>query len=324
MTELHDAHGVVHDDHVENARSITHNRFLAILSLEKQCLAAEVISLACQLREMQARAAASADATRQQIERDLHDGAQQRLIALRIKLQLTAEGVGDRASETAQQLNRLGDEVQRAIDELRALARGVFPRTLADFGPVEAVRDIARSAAIPTTVNGINVGRRSPEVERAVHFCCLEALQNTYEHAPAATAAEVTLAASGHELTFEVTDNGLGFDLAAVAVGAGLQNMHDRIASLGGIAVCWRSARVRGAGQRRDTAHGTSRPRIDGAWQIDRAVQPQTGLSPLVRRRTPDCDQCCAPSGWVWRTRGKYDRAFAGAALARIVDSLAS
>jgi signal transduction histidine kinase len=80
----------------------------------------------------------------------------------------------------------------------------------------------------------VNVGRYRPEVERAIYLCCLEALQNTYKHADAATAAHVRIAARGRELTFEVTDNGLGFDAGTVALGAGLHNMHDRVASLGG------------------------------------------------------------------------------------------
>ena len=83
-------------------------------------------------------------------------------------------------------------------------------------------------------MSGVNVGRYRPEVERAIYFCCLEALQNTYKHAQTATAAHVRIAARGRELTFEVTDNGPGFDVGTVAPGAGLRNMHDRVASLGG------------------------------------------------------------------------------------------
>ena len=186
------------------------------------------------MRDTQARAAASADDAREQIERDLHDGAQQRLIGLRIRPQLAAEPSGDAAPHTTEELNQLGTEVQLAIDELRALAAGVFPAVLGDFGPVAALKQSVRAAPVPTIVSGVNVGRYRPEVERAIYFCCLEALQNTYKHADAATAAHVRIAAHGRELTFEVTDNGLGFDAGTVALGAGLHNMHDRVASLGG------------------------------------------------------------------------------------------
>ena len=129
----------------------------ASLSLENQRLAADVANLVREMRDTQARAAASADDAREQIERDLHDGAQQRLIALRIKLQLAAERSGDTASDTTEQFNQLGTEVQLAIDELRAFAEGVFPAVLGDFGPVAALEQAVRAAPVPTTVSGVKV-----------------------------------------------------------------------------------------------------------------------------------------------------------------------
>ena len=206
----------------------------ASLSLENQRLAADVANLVREMRDTQARAAASADDAREQIERDLHDGAQQRLIALRIRLQLAAERSGDTAPETTEQFNQLGTEVQLAIDELRAFAQGVFPAVLGDFGPVEALKQAVRAAPVPTTVSAVDVGRYRPELERAIYFCCLEALQNTYKHAHTATAAHVRIATRGAELAFEVTDNGPGLDLGTVSPGAGLRNMQERVASLGG------------------------------------------------------------------------------------------
>jgi signal transduction histidine kinase len=104
-----------------------------------------------------------------------------------------------------------------AIDELRAFAQGVFPPALAAFGPVPALSQIARDAPISTTVTAANLGRYRPEVERAIYFCCLEALQNSYKHAHSATGAHVRIAARGRELTFEVTDDGPGFDAGTVA-----------------------------------------------------------------------------------------------------------
>jgi signal transduction histidine kinase len=240
VTDLRDAAGsvvavLVHDQALEDETAfINVIGSYASMSLENQRLAADVANLVREVRDTQARATASADDAREQIERDLHDGAQQRLIGLRIKLQLAAERSGDAAPETTEELNQLGTEVQLAIDELRALAAGVFPSVLGDFGPVAALKQAVRAAPVPTIVSGVNVGRCRPEVERAIYFCCLEALQNTYKHADAATAAYVRIAARGRELTFEVTDNGLGFDAGTVALGAGLHNMHDRVASLGG------------------------------------------------------------------------------------------
>lgn len=240
VTDLHNAEGnvvaaLVHDQALEAETAfINVIGSYASLSLENQRLAVDVANLVREMRDTQARAAASADDTREQIERDLHDGAQQRLIALRIKLQLAAERSGDAALHTTEQFNQLGTEVQLAIDELRAFTQGVFPAVLGDFGPVTALKRAVRAAPVPTTVSGVNVGRYRPEVERAIYFCCLEALQNTYKHAHTATAAHVRIATRGRELTFEVTDDGLGFDLGTVALGAGLHNMHDRVASLGG------------------------------------------------------------------------------------------
>ena len=240
VTDLRDASGsvvavLVHDQALEDESAfINVIGSYASLSLENQRLAADVANLVREMRDAQARAAASADDAREQIERDLHDGAQQRLIGLRIKLQLAAERSGDGAPDTTEELNQLGTEVQLAIDELRALAAGVFPAVLGDFGPVAALKQAVRAAPVPTTVSVVNVGRYGPEIERTIYFCCLEALQNTYKHARTGTAAQVRIAARGRELTFEVTDNGLGFDPGTVALGAGLHNMHDRVASLGG------------------------------------------------------------------------------------------
>ncbi len=240
VTDLHDAGGsvvavLIHDQALE-AESAFINVIgsYASLSLENQRLAADVAHLVGEMRDTQSRAAASADDAREQIERDLHDGAQQRLIMLRMKLQLAAERSGNAAPDTTEELNQLGTEVQLAIDELRALAAGVFPAVLGDFGPVAALKQAIRAAPVPTTVSGANVGRYRREIERAIYFCCLEALQNTYKHANTATSSAVRISTRGRELTFEVTDNGLGFDVGTVALGAGLRNMHDRVASLGG------------------------------------------------------------------------------------------
>jgi signal transduction histidine kinase len=239
VTELRGSRGevvavLVHDDALQAEKAfINAVGSYATLTLENNRLAAEVTSLLRDMRETQARAAASADRAREQIERDLHDGAQQRLVALRIQLELAAERPGaDEAS--AVRLHQLGGEVELAIDELRSLARGVYTPALADRGPVAAIREAARHASIDTTVTGQNLRRHSPQVERAVYFCCLEALQNVYKHARPATSAHIIIAELAHELIFEVNDDGVGFDLGAAKAGAGLHNMRDRLAPLDG------------------------------------------------------------------------------------------
>jgi signal transduction histidine kinase len=239
VTELHDdSHQVVaaliHDDALrDEAAFVNAVGSYAALSLENQRLAADVAHLGLEMREAQARATVSADRTRERIERDLHDGAQQRLIALRIKLQLAADDAANNP-DGAERLKELGADVQLAINELRTLARGVFTPVLTDLGPVAALRQAGRDAPIPTTITAAKIRRFSPDVERAVYFCCLEALQNAFKHAQAATAVRVTIVDRGHELTFEVSDDGEGFDLYTVDAGAGLRNMRDRVASLGG------------------------------------------------------------------------------------------
>ncbi len=208
----------------------------AALTLENHGLAADVANLARGMRETQARAGVKADQAREDIERDLHDGAQQRLIGLGIKLHDVAERSGN-DPVASEQLTRLGAEVQAIIDELRRLARGLFPRVLSDLGPVAALRETARSAPLPTTVSGRLGDRYAAEIERAVYFCCLEALQNAYKHGGAATVVRVRLVQHEQDLAFEVTDDGEGFDPDLKTVGAGLQNMHDRVALLGGALV---------------------------------------------------------------------------------------
>ena len=214
VTDLRDAGGnvvaaLIHDDALQDESAfINAVGAYATLTLENHRLEAEVSNLARQMRETQARAAASADHTRQELERDLHDGAQQRLIALRIKLQLAAEHSGDPAAETAERLNRLGAEVQRAIDEMRALAHGVFPPALVDFGPVEALRESVRSAPIPTTVKAANV-RRYTLRGRAGRVLLLPG--GTAERLQARVhgyRCAVTIATRGRQLAFEVADDG--------------------------------------------------------------------------------------------------------------------
>jgi signal transduction histidine kinase len=239
VTELHDGSGhvvaaLVHDEALQDERAfINAVASYATLTLENEHLAADVAHLAHEIRETQARAAASADRTRQEIERDLHDGAQQRLIALQIKLELAAQRPGADVAG-ADELKRLGAEVQLVMNDLRALARGVFTPVLTDLGPVAALREAVRDAPIRTSIVVGKLGRYSAEVERAVYFCCLEALQNAYKHAHDAGFVRITFLQRRYTLAFQVSDDGGGFDANVAHSGAGLHNMHDRLAAVGG------------------------------------------------------------------------------------------
>ena len=127
----------------------------------------------------------------------------------------------------------LKDGVRAALEDLRDLARGIYPPLLADQGLVPALQVQARRAPLPVDIDANGVGRYPQDTEAAVYFCTLEALQNIAKYARASRAT-VGLACSGGSLKFTVTDDGTGFDTAAIQYGTGLQGMDDRLAALGG------------------------------------------------------------------------------------------
>src|SRR5262249_26602921 len=145
------------------------------------------------LSESRARIASAAIEERRRIERDLHDGAQQHLVALRIKLELLAERLEEVAPQDAAQLRLVEDEGETTLDQVRGFARGVYPALLSDRGLKEALRAAARSAPIPTTVDAPGLRRYPPEIEGAVYFACMEALQNATKHARGATWVRIAL-----------------------------------------------------------------------------------------------------------------------------------
>jgi signal transduction histidine kinase len=204
----------------------------AFMALDNHRLSALTASLVREIRESRARIQSSADDERRRIEHDLHDGAQQRLVALRIKLELAAERAGEEGTRAAE-LRALGKEVEDALDEVRSLARGIYPASLADRGVVEALRAAALRSALSTTVLAAGVGRYPREIESAAYFCCLEAMQNAAKHARNASAVVVELSDDG-ALRFEVRDDGEGFEPSAVGGGVGFTSMGDRVAAVGG------------------------------------------------------------------------------------------
>ena len=205
-----------------------------VLALENGRLEGELRSTTSELRASRARIAAAGDAERRRIERDLHDGAQQHLIALRVKLALARElAPGD--PEFARQLSALEDELDQVVDELRELAHGVYPSVLRDFGLVDGLSAVAQRSSPPASLDTNGIGRYAIESEAAVYFCCLEALQNVGKHAGAGAQARLRLWESGDGVCFEIADDGTGFDGGAVdGGGTGLTNMRDRVAALGG------------------------------------------------------------------------------------------
>jgi signal transduction histidine kinase len=199
-----------------------------------------------ELRESRARIVASGDAERRRVERDLHDGAQQHLVALAINLRLTRDIVADDPVGAGEMLGQLAEDVQLTIRELRELAHGIYPPLLADNGLGDALRAAASRSPLKVRVTvAEEVARYPAEVEAAIYFSCLEALQNAAKHAPDATVDLRLWTASGG-LLFSVTDDGPGFDPAAAQGGHGFVNMADRLGAIGGT-VRWDSRPGHGA-----------------------------------------------------------------------------
>ena len=185
------------------------------------------------LESSRRRIAEAADHERARIERDLHDGAQQRLVALRIQLSQVAERLQTDPGAARAQIDELGAQTDIAIDELRLLAQGVYPSLLADLGLTAALQGLALHNPLPVRVAAHGISRYAMEVESAVYFTCVEAVQNAMKHATGATAVWIDLAESHGMLHFEVRDDGAGMP-PHTRSGQGMRNMRDRIEALSG------------------------------------------------------------------------------------------
>jgi signal transduction histidine kinase len=181
------------------------------------------------------RIVTAGDAERRRLERNLHDGAQQHLVAMAVKLRIVEELIEDDPNEATKVIEELRDNLKDAIAELRALAHGIFPPLLSSGGLREALPAAAGRAALSTTVDTTGVGRYTPEIESTVYFCCLEALQNAGKHAGDDAEVEIRVSDDGRLLTFEVSDDGAGFEAdPRGASGHGFINMTDRLGTVGG------------------------------------------------------------------------------------------
>jgi signal transduction histidine kinase len=212
------------------------------------------------------------DAARKRLGQDLHDGVQQRLTALRIRVTLTGQSFATRDDQEASvMLNQIGDEVDRAIDDVRAFAHGVYPALLTSSGLRAALASVNRRTPRSVTVQAAGVGRFSSEIETAVYFSCLAALDNAAKHAGS---APVTVRVWDHAdvLHFTISDTGPGFDLLLAVPGAGITNMRDRIASVGG------TLRIE------STSHGTV---VEGNVPHTAQQAVRLGTGTLDRSQTP-------------------------------------
>jgi signal transduction histidine kinase len=184
------------------------------------------------LRASRQRLVTAQDEERRRLERNLHDGAQQDLVALSIKSRLAGATVED-LDQAREAFGELQAEASAALENLRDLAHGIYPPMLADLGLTAALNAQAAKSAVPVTVEADGIGRYPQDTEAAVYFCCLEALQNIAKYAHA-TQARICLRARNGTLSAVVSDDGAGYDTGRTPLGAGQRNMADRLAALGG------------------------------------------------------------------------------------------
>ncbi|GJM37280.1 MAG: hypothetical protein DHS20C19_06470 [Acidimicrobiales bacterium] len=186
------------------------------------------------LRDSRSRIVAAGDSERRRIERDLHDGAQQRLVGLSLQISRAREQcVVDPAAAQAT-LDDIRREVRAAQQEMRDLVRGVYPPVLTQHGLAPAIRAIIDQVDNTHRSDVRDVGRLGPEVEAAIYFACLEALQNVMKHAGAEAVVSVNLRRADQVVSLVVADDGRGFDADGIPAGNGLVNMADRVGAAGG------------------------------------------------------------------------------------------
>ena len=226
---------VVHDDALsEDPELVEAVGAASLLALENRRLEHDLLDSVDALRASQRRLVGAASAERRKIERDLHDGVQQKLVALRIQLELVRD-LAARDSGLGNRLAGIAADFDDALEDLRSTAHGIYPPLLADEGLEPALREIARRSSVQLTVELEDVGRLSEDSETAIYYCCLEALQNVAKHAGDDAVASLRLRRDRRAVRFSVSDDGVGFVPRSAGKGAGLTNMADRIGAVGGM-----------------------------------------------------------------------------------------
>lgn len=185
-----------------------------------------------EVRLSRRRLLAYAERDRIRLERDLHDGATQRLLAAQIRLALLTEKVA--SEEIADELAAISAQALAALDEIRTVRDGIYPSVLQDFGLPTALRSATVFLPVEVEVSADGVERLDPSIEATIYFCVVEALRNAAAHAGPDARATVTLRRNGTSIDFEVTDDGAGFSPETTANGLGLFSILDRVEALGG------------------------------------------------------------------------------------------
>jgi signal transduction histidine kinase len=239
------AHGVIawsmgaSNAHIGGVLSETGRRLaprvpkLLQLALENARLEAELEATTDELKRTRARIAMTAAAERHRFERELHDRAQNRLVALQIRLGLVRERAEESAPDVARLLAELGNQAEAVGEELRDIAHGIYPPLLATHGLADALIAEARLSGVAVRIVAGPIGSSTRPAELAVYLCCMEAIQNAAKHAGRDVQVTVRLSRDEDELAFSVEDDGRGFE-PTIAEGSGLTGMRDRIAALGG------------------------------------------------------------------------------------------
>ena len=207
---------------------------LVVLASIVAASAAQLRRQAAELQASRTRIVAAADSERRRIERNLHDGAQQRLTALAIKVSMACELAEHDAGQARDLLAELRADVRETAEELRHLAHGIYPPLLAESGLRPALAAAAGRSTLPVTVQAAPLARYPADVEATVYFCCLEAIQNACKHAGDGATLALRVWEDGPALAFDVTDDGSGFDVSGRGLGAGFTNMEDRLCALRG------------------------------------------------------------------------------------------
>lgn len=207
---------------------------LALLWRQKSGLEDELSASTHDLEVSRRRLLDAAVAERQRIQRDLHDSAQQHLVGMRVKLGLAQGSIGRDQARTERLLSGLQCELEAALQEVRSLANGVYPAVLTQYGIAGALKAVCRRASMPVSLQTHGMGRYARDIEGAVYFTCVEAIQNGEKHAGRRAQAVVHIWQDRERLRFVVRDSGVGFDHALAETGTGLLSMRDRIEAVGG------------------------------------------------------------------------------------------
>jgi signal transduction histidine kinase len=226
---------VVHDVELSDQKPFIQAAGAAgVIRFRNAQLAADLKASIADLAASRTRILETADAERQRIEHRLHDGAQQHLVGMRLRLELAAEMIGRDPERGACMLEEIGQQMDEALEDVRNLAKGVYPPLLPEHGLGEAIRSVNRRSPWPASLDVRRIGRYPADTEAAVYFCCLEALQNITKHAGPAVGGAIHLWEEGERLHFEVSDDGVGFAGDSVQPGEGLTSIRDRIEAAGG------------------------------------------------------------------------------------------